>query len=160
MEENILDIGEVAKRSGLPASTLRFYEEKGLIESIGRHGLRRIFDASVLERLALITLGRNAGFSLEEIATMLTPTAPQIDRQQLLVKADQVDRTIKHLIAMRDGLRHAAECPAPSHFECPKFQRLLRVAVKNQHRKKKHLRAKSTTARRAKQSHESSSSGG
>src|SRR5882762_392079 len=113
MKKNILDIGEVAKRSGLPASTLRFYEEKRLIESIGRNGLRRIFDASVLERLALITLGRYAGFSLEEIATMFTPTtptAPQIDREQLSVKADQLDRTIKQLIAMRDGLRHAAEC--------------------------------------------------
>lgn len=133
----MLDIGEVAQRSGLPVSALRFYEEKGLIESIGRNGLRRIFDASVLERLALITLGRNAGFSLEEIATMFTPDAPQIDREQLLVKADQLDRTIKQLIAIRDGLRHAAECPAPSHLECPKFQRLLRIAVKNQRRKKK-----------------------
>ncbi|MEP7289011.1 MAG: helix-turn-helix domain-containing protein [Chloroflexota bacterium] len=138
-----MDIGEVSKRSGLPVSTLRFYEEKGIIESIGRNGLRRIFDANVLERLALITLGRNAGFSLEEIATMFTPNAPKIEREQLLIKADQLDRTIKQLIAMRDGLRHAAECPAPSHFECPKFQRLLRVAVKNQHRKKKNLIAKS-----------------
>jgi DNA-binding transcriptional MerR regulator len=43
MEKNILDIGEVARRSGLPVSTLRFYEEKGLIESIGPNGLRRIF---------------------------------------------------------------------------------------------------------------------
>jgi DNA-binding transcriptional MerR regulator len=132
----MLDIGQVAKRSGLPVSTLRFYEEKGLIESIGRNGLRRIFDGSVLEQLALITLGRSAGFSLEEIAAMFTPNGPRIDRQQLLVKADQLDGTIKQLVAMRDGLRHAAECPAPSHFECPKFQRLLRVAVKSQHRKK------------------------
>lgn len=133
-----LDIGEVAKRSGLPVSTLRFYEEKGLIESIGRNGLRRIFDASVLERLALITLGRKAGFSLDEIAAMFTPNLPpKVDRKQLLVKADQLDMTIKQLIAMRNGLRHAAECSATSHFECPTFQRLLRVVVKNQHRKQK-----------------------
>jgi DNA-binding transcriptional MerR regulator len=145
MKKNILDIGEVAKRSGLPVSTLRFYEEKGLIESIGRNGLRRIFDTSVLERLALITLGRIAGFSLDEIVTMFTPNAPQIDREQLLAKANQLDKTIKQLIAMRDGLYHAAECPAPSHFECPKFQQLLRVAVKNQHRKKKHMTAKSSS---------------
>jgi DNA-binding transcriptional MerR regulator len=137
MNNSMLDIGEVAKRSGLPVSTLRFYEEKGLIESTGRRGLRRLFDASVLERLALIVLGRDAGFSLEEIAPMLTANGPQIDRELLLVKADQLDRAIKQLIAMRDGLRHAAECPAPSHLQCPKFQRLLRVAVKNQHRKKK-----------------------
>ncbi|MCR3817659.1 MerR family DNA-binding transcriptional regulator, partial [Pseudomonas aeruginosa] len=46
-----LDIGEVARRSGVPASTLRYYEEKGLIASSGRHGLRRLFDAGVLERV-------------------------------------------------------------------------------------------------------------
>ena len=139
----MLDIGEVAERSGLPTSTLRFYEEKGLIESIGRNGLRRVFDASVLERLALITLGRRAGFSLDEIATMVVPNATSIDREQLAAKADQLDQTITQLIAMRDGLRHAAECPALSHFECPTFQRLLRVAVKNQQRKTKKPTAKS-----------------
>lgn len=131
-----MDIGQVARRSGLPASTLRFYEEKGLIESTGRNGLRRVFDAGVLERLALIALGRNAGFSLEEISAMFTPEGPRISREQLSSKADQLDRTIKQLVAMRDGLHHAAECPARSHFECPKFQRLLRVAVKKQRRRK------------------------
>lgn len=68
-----MDITEVARRSGLPASTLRFYEEKGLIASIGRHGLHRVFDPGVLERLALIALGRSAGFSLNEIAQMFAP---------------------------------------------------------------------------------------
>jgi DNA-binding transcriptional MerR regulator len=58
------DIAEVAKLSDVPASTLRFYEEKGLIASNGRRGLRRLFDAGVLERLALIALGRTAGFRL------------------------------------------------------------------------------------------------
>lgn len=62
-----LDIAEVAQRSGVPASTLRFYEEKGLIASSGRRGLRRQFDAGVLDRLALIALGRAAGFSLDEM---------------------------------------------------------------------------------------------
>ena len=51
-----MDIAEVVKRSGLPASTLRFYEEKGLIASTGRRGLRRVFKPDVLERLALIKL--------------------------------------------------------------------------------------------------------
>ncbi|HEY0661985.1 MAG TPA: MerR family DNA-binding transcriptional regulator, partial [Lysobacter sp.] len=54
-----VDIAEVAKRSGIPASTLRFYDEKGLIASVGRQGLRRVFDAGVLERLALIALARS-----------------------------------------------------------------------------------------------------
>ena len=65
-----MDIAEVAKSSGVPASTLRFYEEKGLIRSVGRQGLRRVFGPDVIERLALIALGRSAGFSLDEIAVM------------------------------------------------------------------------------------------
>ena len=125
-----MDIGVVAKRSGVPASALRFYEEKGLIASIGRHGLRRRFDPSVLERLALIALGRAAGFSLDEIALMFSADGRlRIDRQMLAAKADQLDRTIRRLLAMRNGLRHAAACPAPSHMECPTFRRLLRAAA-------------------------------
>ncbi|SOE99994.1 DNA-binding transcriptional regulator, MerR family [Burkholderia sp. OK233] len=124
-----LDIAEVAQRSSIPASTLRFYEEKGLIASTGRRGLRRLFDADVLDRLALIALGRAAGFSLDEIALMFAPDGqPRIDRQMLVLKADELDRTIRKLSVMRDGLRHAAACPAPSHMECPTFRRILLAA--------------------------------
>lgn len=120
------DISEVARRSGTPASTLRFYEEKGLIESIGRRGLKRLFEPAVLERLALIRLGRVAGFSLDEIARMFgTGSVLSIDRTMLAAKADELDLMLHKLGAMRDGLRHAAECPAPSHMECPKFRRIL-----------------------------------
>jgi len=125
-----MDIAEVAKRSGVPASALRFYEERGLISSVGRQGLRRVFTADVLERLALIALGRAAGFSLDEIARMLGSKGnPNIDRELLVSKAGELDRTIQQLIAMRDGLRHAAVCSAPSHMECPKFRRLLGLAA-------------------------------
>jgi DNA-binding transcriptional MerR regulator len=125
-----LDITEVAQRSGVPASTLRFYEEKGLIASTGRRGLRRLFDPSVLERLALIALGRAAGFSLDEIALMFAPDGrPRIDRQMLVAKAEDLDRTIRKLSTMRDSLRHAAACPAPSHMECPTFRRILQAAA-------------------------------
>ncbi|MGW0613698.1 helix-turn-helix domain-containing protein [Streptomyces sp. NPDC002788] len=121
-----LDIAEVAHRAGVPASTLRFYEEKGLIASTGRRGLRRQYDPGVLERLALIALGRTAGFSLDEIARMFAPDGrPRIDRRMLSTKADELDRRIRELGVLRDSLRHAAACPAPSHLECPTFRRLL-----------------------------------
>ena len=126
-----MDIAEVARASGLPASTLRYYEEKGLIRSIGRHGLRRLYAADVLQRLALISLGRSAGLSLDEIASMFTPGGPKIDRKLLLAKADELEQKIHELNAMINGLRHAAACTAPSHFECPKFLRLLNIAGKN-----------------------------
>jgi DNA-binding transcriptional MerR regulator len=124
-----LDISEVAQRSGLPASTLRHYEEKGLIRSIGRRGLRRLFDGRVMERLTLIAVGRAAGFSLEEISHMVAADGrPRIDRKMLVAKADEIDDTIHRLTAMRDGLRHAADCRAPSHMECPSFRRIMRAA--------------------------------
>lgn len=125
-----VDIGEVVKASGLPASTLRYYEEKGLIESTGRHGLRRLFPRDVLQRLALISLGRSAGFSLDEVGAMFTPEGPDINRALLSAKADELDLKIMELTSMRDGLRHAAACQAPSHFECPNFLRLLNLAGK------------------------------
>ena len=124
-----MDIAEVAKRAGVAASTLRYYEEKGLIASIGRQGLRRRFDARVLDQLALIALGQAAGFSLDEIGSMFAPDGkPSIDRRMLSAKADEIDAMVKRLKAMSNGLRHAAACPAPSHGECPTFQRLLRAA--------------------------------
>lgn len=142
-----LDISEVAKRSGLPASTLRFYDENGLIRSIGRRGLRRVFNPGVLDRLALIGLGRAAGFSLEEIGRVFaTEGGPRIDRAMLAAKAEQLDRTIKQQSGMRDLLRHAAACPAPSHLECPTFRRLMRAAtsgtVRGQKRKARRPTAK------------------
>ncbi|MFI7415069.1 helix-turn-helix domain-containing protein [Streptomyces sp. NPDC049627] len=125
-----LDIAEVARRAGVPASTLRYYEEKGLIAPIGRRGLRRQYDPGVLERLALIALGRTAGFSLDQIAGMFAPDGqPDIDRQLLATKAEELDRRIRELGVLRDSLRHAAACPAPSHMECSTFRRILRAAA-------------------------------
>ena len=125
-----MDIAEVVRKTGIAASTLRFYEEKGLIAPIGRQGLRRRFDPGVLDQLALIALGQTAGFSLDEIRAMFASNGkPDIDRRMLAAKADEIDATVKRLQAMSKSLRHAAVCPAPSHAECPKFQSLLRGAA-------------------------------
>jgi DNA-binding transcriptional MerR regulator len=132
-----MDIAEVARRAGVPASTLRYYEELGLIRSNGRHGLRRLFDAKVLERLSLVALGQSAGFSLDEIRRMFGADGrPRIDRALLETKAGELDETIRKLMAMRRGLCHAARCPAPSHMECPTFRRLIREAARPQRRVK------------------------
>jgi DNA-binding transcriptional MerR regulator len=125
----LLDIAEVATQTGIPASALRFYEEKRLIASVGRRGLRRLFTPDVVDRLSLIALGRLAGFTLDEIVAMFsTDGRLRIRRELLAAKADELDRTIHRIAAMRDGLRHAAQCSAPSHLECPTFRRLVRTA--------------------------------
>lgn len=125
-----MDIAEVAKRTGVPAHTLRFYEQKGLIASASPRGVRRQFAPNVLDQLALIALGQAGGLSLDEISAMLSPCGgPLIDRGVLSAKADEIDATVKQLRAMSRGLRHAAACPAPNHAECPTFQRLLKAAA-------------------------------
>jgi DNA-binding transcriptional MerR regulator len=125
-----MDIARLAKRTGVPASALRYYEKKGLIKSVGRDGLRRTFAPQVLDQLALIALGQAAGLSLDEIRSMLSPKGgPKIDRALLTAKAKEIDSTIVHLRAVSRGLRHAAACPAPSHAQCPTFQKLLKTAA-------------------------------
>ncbi|WP_316355882.1 helix-turn-helix domain-containing protein [Devosia sp.] len=124
-----LDIGEVSAQSGFRPSALRYYEEAGLISSVSRHGLRRQFPPEVLLQLKLIAMGKLAGFSLEEIAGMFGRNGtPDLPRAGLHQKANEMDRQIRELTALRDTLRHVAECPAPSHLECPTFKRLLEVA--------------------------------
>lgn len=126
----ILDISELARRSGVPASTLRFYEEQGLISSIGRRGLRRLFTADTLQQLGLIALGRSAGFSLEEIRGMFGPDGqPALSRPQWQAKADELESHIARLSDLRDLIRHVAECPAPRHMECEQFRKLMASAA-------------------------------
>ncbi len=121
-----LDIGEVAAKSGLKPSALRYYEASGLISSVSRHGLRRQFPPEVLLQLKLISMGKSAGFSLDEIAGMFGRNGmPELPRAVLHHKADEIDRQIHELTALRDTLRHVADCPAPSHMECPTFRRLV-----------------------------------
>lgn len=124
-----MDISEVARRTGVAASTLRFYEKKGLISATRSAGDRRYFAPHVLDQLGLIALGQAGGLSLDEIGAMLSLSGvPKVDKTVLIAKADEIDATVKRLRAMSEGLRHAAECPAPSHAQCPTFQRLVKVA--------------------------------
>ena len=132
-----MDIGDVSKQSGLTTSTLRYYEEIGLIKSNDRKGLRRQYHSNVLERLALITLGRYAGFSLDEISSMLPQfnRSLKIDRNKLKAKAREIDKKISQLTAVRDSLEHASNCKAANHLECPTFIKLMSLATKRSSKK-------------------------
>ncbi|WP_288401564.1 helix-turn-helix domain-containing protein [uncultured Acinetobacter sp.] len=129
-----MDIGEVSKRAHVTTSALRFYEEKGLIKSIGRHGLRRQYGKQVLDQLALIALGRAAGFSLDEIASMFGQDGkPELDRKMLKDKAEQLGQMTRRLHFISEGLKHAAVCPAENHMQCPTFQHFLKAAISGEY---------------------------
>lgn len=127
--KRVLDIGDVAKESKLPPSTLRYYEEFGLIRSIGRKGLRRLYSVKVLEQLEFISLARLGGFTLKEIGKMFSDEGDfHVDRKLLLIKAEELSKKIAQLRAIQNSLEHVANCKAPRHLECSKFLRLLHLA--------------------------------
>lgn len=129
----MIDIGEVAQRSGLAPSTLRYYEEIGLIKPVARHGLRRQYESDTLDQLALISLGKAAGFSLTEVSNMFGRDGfSDLPRDALHERANILDSQIRRLTALSSLVRHVADCPAETHMDCPKFRKLMRLAAKGQ----------------------------
>jgi DNA-binding transcriptional MerR regulator len=121
-----LDIREIADLSGISPSALRYYEKRGLIQPVGRNGLRRQYHENVLNKLQLITLGQAAGFSLDDIAAMFGAKGTiAIDREQLHQQSLKIDNTIRRLQLLNRGLKHAARCTQPEHTECEEFQKIV-----------------------------------
>ncbi|UBU12456.1 MerR family transcriptional regulator [Nonomuraea gerenzanensis] len=127
MDDTLIDIGEVARQSGLAASALRFYERKGLIQAEGRNGLRRAYRPETLERLALISCARDAGFSLSEIGEFLRagPSDERL-RARMAAKEREVSERVDQLTRLRDSLRHAVVCTHDPLVECPEFKQAVR----------------------------------
>lgn len=121
----ILSVGEISKRSGLPISTIHFYEEKGLISSFRNNGNQRQFRRESLRIISLVKAAQGIGYSLEEIKSMLEKLP--IDRK--LTDADwtriskvwknEIEAKIKALIQIRDHLNKCIGCGCLSLSECP-----------------------------------------
>ena len=124
--DDLLDIAEVGRRTGLAPSALRFYERRGLIAPSGRRGQRRAYAPDVLGRLALIACARDAGFTIAEIGRFIvaTPSDKEL-RAHLARKAEQLTNNITRLQRMRDSLVHATRCSHTPLVECPKFKQGL-----------------------------------
>ncbi len=125
----LLDIGEVAARSGMAASTLRFYEAQHIIESQERKGLRRQFRPEVLTTLAVVAMCRRAGFTLEEIKVLLATGGRPTWKTFAARKRDELRAASAHLATMAEQLDHALRCPSPNVFDCEHFRALLDEAL-------------------------------
>src|SRR3954462_6703562 len=113
---DLLPISEVARRSGFPASALRFYEKQGLIAASRTAGAQRRYERSVLRRLAFIRAARNIGLSLDEVREALdtlpggrTPTKADWARLSKAWSA-RLDEQIRALRALREGLDSCIGC--------------------------------------------------
>ena len=93
-----MKIGEIAQRSGLPASTIRFYEQKGLIPNASRaaNGYR-VYDDKSLDRLQLIKFCQNLGFALEELPTLMNDQGCW-DHDQIMHRLRQKEQEAESLL--------------------------------------------------------------
>ena len=126
MAEAELRIGEVAERTGVNISAIRFYEREGLLPPPERVGGQRRFAPETVRRLGIIDVAKQAGFSLDEIRTLLTSTdggAPAHKQLQTLAarKLPEVDALIDRATSMRNWLQAASGCGCESLEKCALF---------------------------------------
>jgi MerR family transcriptional regulator, redox-sensitive transcriptional activator SoxR len=124
MEAQLLPIGEVAERSGLAASAVRFYEKAGLVQAERTSGNQRLFRRDVLRRLAFIRIAQKVGLSLEEIVEALNQLpidkAPNAKQWQEMSRGwrERIDERIEILEALRGGLSSCIGCGCLSLRTC------------------------------------------
>ncbi|MGH0030980.1 MAG: MerR family transcriptional regulator [Myxococcota bacterium] len=116
-------IGQVAKRAGIAASAIRYYESVGLLPVAERVSGRRVYDDDVFQRLALIDLAQRAGFTVKEIRTLLhgfaRRTPPGVRWRKLAGrKLDEVEVRIEEAQAMKRVLGALLACECPSFEAC------------------------------------------
>lgn len=122
--DGVLTIGEVAKRSGVKASALRFYEERGLIRSERAGSGHRRYGRAVLRRIAFIVFAQKIGLSLDEVAKQLA----LLPGNRVPERADwarlsrswttRIDARIAELERLRDGLTQCIGCGCLSLHQC------------------------------------------
>ncbi len=118
-----LGIGEVARRAGIAASAIRYYEAEGLIPRAARRSGRRVYDESIVGRLSLIALAQSAGFTIAEIKRLVRGFGgrkPPGARWRALTaeKLGELDRRIAEAERMKRVLRVVARCECPTLDDC------------------------------------------
>ena len=118
-EESLLSITEVGESAGLPSSALRYYESAGLIRSQERRGGRRHYSPDVLQRLAVVALLQEAGFTIKEIAAIVRGDGRK-ERWRSLAeeKLEEIDLHMERVGRARELLESALACNCASLEAC------------------------------------------
>ncbi|SDM45600.1 MerR family transcriptional regulator [Allokutzneria albata] len=129
----VMTIAEVVAATRLPTSTLRFYEREGLIRSVARDGAgRRVYAQDILARLAVVELGKQAGFTIAEVSGCVDPETGMPGRgwRELAgAKLVELEARIAEAERARDMLVHALECRG-AFTECPEFRDSVRAQIR------------------------------
>lgn len=115
-----LTIGEVARRAGVAQTTLRYYEQLGLLPAPGRVGGQRRYQESVLVRLEAIRLCKAAGFALDDIAVLMDDDTPGRPAARALAQAklSEIDEQMTALARARAIIEWGMQCTCPSIDAC------------------------------------------
>ena len=118
---NLLQIGEVARTTGITVSAVRYYDEIGVISAVARVGGKRRFDPETVGRVNFILRAQEAGFSLDDIKTVLDDTAGDwrdlVEKKldELIGRRNRLDTMIAMVTEIRDcGCGAVASCPLVS----------------------------------------------
>ena len=122
MPEATLSIGEVADRVGLQASALRYYERAGLLPQAERVGGKRRYGPETVELLLLIRFCQQVGFSLAEVAALLTPPTRKKTKEKwrelVDTKVTELDALIEHAQAIKQVLAESRDCDCVTLSDC------------------------------------------
>jgi len=130
-----MTIGAVAALSGRRPSSIRYYEQIGLLPPAARTSGRRVYGPDTVRTLAVIETGQRAGLTLDEIRTLLSAApddqaAVERLREVAIRKLPQVKELIERTEIVRDWLEAAVRCECPSLDECPLFDDPARLPQK------------------------------
>ncbi|MEV0288511.1 MerR family transcriptional regulator [Kribbella sp. NPDC050820] len=122
MTDQTLTIGELARRTGVATSALRYWEELGVMPPPARVSGERRYPLSAAQDVGIILLLQDVGFSLRELKTLIASRRLADDWRQLAHrKLAELDAHIAKAEAAREALEHALRCPHENILHCPNF---------------------------------------
>jgi MerR family transcriptional regulator, redox-sensitive transcriptional activator SoxR len=126
MSDELLTIGELVRASGRPASSIRYYDEIGLLPALVRVSGQRRYTPAAARTLAIIDTAQRAGLSLSEIRTLLGATPDNeaaVERLRIVAlrKLPEIRARIDHAMRVQEWLETAAQCNCPSFDDCGLF---------------------------------------
>jgi DNA-binding transcriptional MerR regulator len=123
---SLLSIGELAERTGVPTTALRYYDELGLVEPAARESAgRRRYAESAIEEVGVIRFLRQVGFKLAEISAFLTVDEPRFRQEIIDSKLAEVVEQQRQLEIAREVLEHGRQCPAGDPMSCSRFWSII-----------------------------------
>lgn len=141
MPDEQLTIGELARRTGVATSALRYWEELGLLPAPARVSGQRRYPQSAVGLVSVILVLRDIGFTLREARALIASRSMALVawRESAQCKLTELDQRIAHAQAARTAIAHALACPHEDILECPNFASVIAAHLAGSSLEEAHL---------------------